>query len=66
MRHRTPGTTDVTDHDVWFHKEIEQAITEGDTPGAVWIPHEVVREDMRCQRQAIEARLSHTRATCAK
>jgi hypothetical protein len=66
MSPQTAGNADTADYEVWFRREIEQAITEADAPDAIWIPHEQVRDDMRLQRQAIEARLSHTRATCAK
>jgi hypothetical protein len=45
-------------HDAWFRAEVEKAIAEADAPDATWIPHEEVREDMRRQREAIEARLA--------
>jgi hypothetical protein len=45
-------------HDAWFRAEVEKAIAEADAPDAIWIPHEEVGEDMRRQREAIEARLA--------
>jgi len=48
----------AAEHDTWFRAEVGKAIAEADAPNAVWIPHEEVEEDMRRQREAIEASLA--------
>ncbi|EJZ16402.1 hypothetical protein RCCGEPOP_36183, partial [Rhizobium sp. Pop5] len=37
--------------------QVEEAIREADDPNAVWIPHEVVKEEMARERAELLARL---------
>lgn len=48
----------AAEHDRWFRAEVEQAVAEAESPGAVWVEHDEVEEDMRRERAALEARLA--------
>lgn len=45
-------------HDQWFRDQVKQALDEADDPATHWVPHELVKEDMRQQREAIKARMA--------
>ena len=51
----------AAEHDKWFRAQVELAIQEADAPDAVWIPHEVVKQDMAKQRAALLARIESQR-----
>jgi hypothetical protein len=44
------------DYDGWLVREIEQALQDSLEPDAVFIPHEVVMEESRKQREEILSR----------
>ncbi len=45
-------------HDQWFRDQVQQALLEADDPATVWVSQEVVKEDMRQQREALKARIA--------
>ncbi|PDT04791.1 hypothetical protein CO666_08615 [Rhizobium chutanense] len=48
---------EAAEYDKWFREQVEEAIREADDPNAVWIPHEVVEEQMARERAELLARL---------
>ncbi|MBY5842426.1 hypothetical protein GR239_06335 [Rhizobium leguminosarum] len=50
-------THEAAEYDTWFREQVEEAIREADDPNTVWIPHEVVEEEMARQRAELLARL---------
>ena len=44
-------------HDKWFREQVEIGLAEADDPNTVWVPHEVVKEDMAKQRAALKERI---------
>jgi len=50
-----PGPGPETDYDKWFREQVEAAIIEADDPNCVWIPHEVVAEQMRKELAELDA-----------
>jgi hypothetical protein len=48
---------EAAEYDRWFREQVEEAIREADDPNAVWIPHEVVKEEMARERAKLLARL---------
>ncbi|MGO8390465.1 hypothetical protein ACC760_06870 [Rhizobium ruizarguesonis] len=50
-------THDAAEYDTWLREQVEEAIREADDPNTVWIPHEVVEEEMARQRAELLARL---------
>ncbi|ARM91545.1 hypothetical protein RHEC894_PD00037 (plasmid) [Rhizobium sp. CIAT894] len=50
-------THEAAEYDKWFREQVEEAIREADDPNAVWIPHEVVKEEMARERAELLARL---------
>lgn len=50
-------THEAAEYDKWFREQVEEAIREADDPNAVWIPHEVVEEEMARERAELLARL---------
>ncbi|WSG77438.1 hypothetical protein U8P80_31305 (plasmid) [Rhizobium beringeri] len=50
-------THEAAEYDKWFREQVEEAIWEADDPNTVWIPHEVVEEEMARQRAELLARL---------
>jgi hypothetical protein len=50
-------THEAAEYDKWFREQVEEAIREADDPNTVWIPHEVVEEEMARQRAELLARL---------
>ncbi|EJB01634.1 hypothetical protein Rleg9DRAFT_0370 [Rhizobium leguminosarum bv. trifolii WSM597] len=50
-------THEAAEYDKWFREHVEEAIREADDPNAVWIPHEVVEEEMARERAELLARL---------
>ena len=50
-------THEAAEYDKWFRQQVEEAIREADDPNAVWIPHEVVKEEMARERAELLARL---------
>ncbi|TAU43686.1 hypothetical protein ELI44_28930 (plasmid) [Rhizobium ruizarguesonis] len=48
---------EAAEYDKWFREQVEEAIREADDPNTVWIPHEVVEEEMARQRAELLARL---------
>ncbi|KPH06961.1 hypothetical protein CO657_31845 (plasmid) [Rhizobium acidisoli] len=51
-------THEAAEYDKWFREQVEEAIREADDPNAVWIPHEVVEEEMARERAELLARLN--------
>ena len=49
-------THEAAEYDKWFREQVEEAIREADDPNAVWIPHEVVKEEMARERAELLAR----------
>lgn len=49
---------EAAEHDKWFREQVRQGLAEADDPSTAWVPHEVVKEDMRRQRTALKARAS--------
>ncbi|EJC85188.1 hypothetical protein Rleg4DRAFT_7828 [Rhizobium leguminosarum bv. trifolii WSM2297] len=50
-------THEAAEYDKWFREQVEEAIREADDPNTVWIPHEVVKEEMARERAELVARL---------
>ncbi|QND41166.1 hypothetical protein HB771_34290 (plasmid) [Rhizobium leguminosarum bv. viciae] len=50
-------THEAAEYDTWLREQVEEAIREADDPNTVWIPHEVVEEEMARQRAELPARL---------
>ncbi|MBB3643965.1 hypothetical protein FHX14_000124 [Rhizobium sp. BK619] len=50
-------THEAAEYDKWFREQVKEAIREADDPNAVWIPHEVVEEEMARERAELLARL---------
>ncbi|NEJ12385.1 hypothetical protein GR211_05535 [Rhizobium leguminosarum] len=50
-------THEAAEYDTWLREQVEEAIREADDPNTVWIPHEVVEEEMARQRAELLARL---------
>lgn len=50
-------THEAAEYDKWFREQVEEAIRDADDPNAVWIPHEVVKEEMARERAELLARL---------
>ena len=44
-----------TEYEQWFREQVEAAIVEADDPNCVWIPHEVVMEQMRKELAELDA-----------
>lgn len=49
-------------YDHWFRKEVEAALREADTPGAVFIPHDQVMADMDAIINEAELKLAAKRS----
>ncbi|MDO3431750.1 hypothetical protein QWJ46_03540 [Rhizobium sp. CBN3] len=50
-------THEAAEYDKWFREQVEEAIREADDPNTVWIPHDVVKEEMARERAELVARL---------
>ena len=50
-----PEPVPETEYEKWFREQVEAAIIEADDPNCVWIPHEVVVEQMRKEIAALDA-----------
>lgn len=48
---------EAVEHDKWFRAQIAQGLKEADDPATEWVPHEVVKQDMKIQRAALLARI---------
>lgn len=44
-------------YDKWFREQVDIGLAEADDPNTVWVPHEVVKEDMAKQRAALKKRI---------
>lgn len=51
-------THEAAEHDKWFREQVQQGLAEADDPNIAWVPHEVVKEDMQRQREALQARIT--------
>ncbi|MGR9249872.1 hypothetical protein [Rhizobium leguminosarum] len=43
----------AAEYDKWFREQVEEAIREADDPNTVWVPHEVVEEEMARERSQL-------------
>jgi len=50
-----PEPAPETEYDKWFREQVEAAIIEADDPNCVWIPHDVVEEQMRRELAELDA-----------
>lgn len=48
---------EAAEYDKWFREQVGEAIREADDPNTVWIPNEVVEEEMTRERAELLARL---------
>ena len=46
-------------YDEWFIRQVEKGLTEANSPGAVWIPHEEVMRDWEEQRKELLAMIAN-------
>ncbi|OAV49202.1 hypothetical protein A6U98_13215 [Rhizobium sp. WYCCWR10014] len=46
-------THEAAEYDKWFREQVEEAIREADDPNTVWVPHEVVEEEMARERSEL-------------
>ncbi|MBB4236867.1 hypothetical protein GGD57_003463 [Rhizobium esperanzae] len=51
------GRHEAAEYDKWFREQVGEAIREADDPNTVWIPNEVVKEQMARERAELLARL---------
>lgn len=51
-------THEAAEHDRWFREQVQQGLAEADDPNTVWVQHEVVKDDMQRQREALKARIA--------
>jgi len=51
-------THEAAEHDKWFRAQVEQGLAEADDPNTKWVPHDVVKNDMQRQREALKARIA--------
>lgn len=50
---------EAAEYDRWFIEQVDEAIREADDPNTVWIPHEVVEEEMARERAELLALLKN-------
>ncbi|KMQ81292.1 Prevent host death protein, Phd antitoxin [Candidatus Burkholderia pumila] len=53
-------THEAAEHDKWFRGQVEQGLAEADDPNTAWVSHDVVKDDMQRQREALKARIAGT------
>jgi hypothetical protein len=58
MRDFVRRQREAREHDVWFRREVEQAMREADDPSLRRIPHEDVASDWRRQRAELAERVA--------
>ena len=51
-------THEAAEHDKWFREQVQQGLAEADDPTTAWVSHEVVKDDMQRQREALQARIA--------
>ena len=51
-------THEAAEHDKWFRVQVEQGLAEADDPNTEWVPHDVVKDDMQRQREALKTRIA--------
>ncbi|MGO4134607.1 MULTISPECIES: hypothetical protein [Rhizobium] len=52
-------THEAAAYERWFLERVGEAIREADAPNAIWIPHEVIKEEMVRERAELLALLTH-------
>lgn len=52
-------THEAATYERWFLERVEEAIRQADDPNAVWIPHEVIKEEMAHERAELLALLKN-------
>jgi len=64
-RHRAATDTDgatasslAAAHDTWFRAQVRHALAEADDSCTAWMPHDAVKQDMRRQREALQAQVA--------
>jgi hypothetical protein len=51
-------THQVAEYDRWFREEVGKALAEADDPATEWVSHEVVKQDIQRQREALQTRIA--------
>jgi hypothetical protein len=51
-------THEAAEHDKWFREQVQQGLAEADDPNTEWVSHEIVKDDMQRQREALQARIA--------
>jgi hypothetical protein len=51
-------THEAAGHDRWFRAQVEQGLAEAEDPNTSWVPHDVVKDDIDRQREALKAHIT--------
>ncbi|KMW74427.1 hypothetical protein TI10_01155 [Photorhabdus luminescens subsp. luminescens] len=51
-------THEAAEHDNWFREQVKQGLNEADDPNTVWVSHKLAKQEMQCQREALQARVA--------